>query len=384
MASCGASLFGQGSQYIKVTGGDFIAIEGSNTRERLTVSDLRMPYKQLLKSRVILRPGQVNYLLNHLGLGDNATFLAIKTIFNPKSVIEADNYINYSFYDDLTKVYTFAQMMVLTGNSTNRIKQLYLTNPNSKYDVQLEVMIGIIDDNYSFFNDTLNQSGTSFTGLEYGDIHSHIVGESIVINDKSSPVKPLIYITLNNIQSIERTGTILIIDDSSLGTIFLQFLTTNDAAQSQSLLNYVLENPNVDIDNPPIIEDIIDPTLYFFSNVGASASLDYISFNGATSSLGFNTGDGFTFSTTISLTQSGTTSGTYSVFTKDQLIYLLVDYIEDNRDGLMGIQSSNLIISGTSGVVNSIFESGTYSLTFDFSDIAQNYLDGVFVDLNII
>lgn len=384
MASCGASLFGQGSQYIKVTGGDFIAIEGSNTRERLTVSDLRMPYKQLLKSRVILRVGQVNYLLNHLGLGDNATFLAIKTIFNPKSVIEADNYINYSFYDDLTKVYTFAQMMVLTGNSTNRIKQIYLTNPNSKYDVQLEVMIGVIDDNYSFFNDTLNQSGTSFTGLEYTDIHSYIVGESIVINDKSVPSKPLIYITLNNIQSIERTGTILIIDDSSVGTIFLQFLTTNDAAQTQSLLNYVLENPNVDIDNPPIIEDIIDPILYFYSRVGASASLDYIAFNGATSSLGFNTGYGFTFSTTMSLTQSGTTSGTYSVFTKDQLIYLLVDYIEDDRDGLMGIQSSNLIISGTSGVVNSIVQSGTYSLTFDFSDIAQNYLDGVFVDLNII
>lgn len=383
MASCGASLFGQSSQYIKVTGGDFIAIEGSNTRERLTVSDLRMPYKQLLKSRVILKAGQINYLLNHLGLGDNATFIAIKTIFNPKSVIEADNYINYSFYDDLTKVYTFAQMMVLTGNSTNRIKQLYLTNPNTKYDVQLEVMIGIIDDNYSFFNDTLNQSGTSFTGLEYTDIHSYIVGESIVINDKSVPAKPLIYITLNNIQSIERTGTILIIDDSSLGTIFLQFLTENDAYQAQSLLNFVLENPNIDIDNLPVIEDIIDPTLYFYSNVGASASLDYIAFNGATpSSSGFDTDYGFTFSTTISLTQSGTVSGT--VIDKPQLIYLLIDYIEDNRDGLMGIQSSNLIITGTAGVVNSIVQSGTYSLTFDFSDIAQNYLDGVFVDLNII
>jgi hypothetical protein len=164
----------------------------------------------------------------------------------------------------------------------------------------------------------------------------------------------------------------------------LQFLTINDAAQAQSLLNYVLENPNIDIDNPPIIEDIIDPILYFYSNVGASASLDYIAFNGATNSSGFDTEDGFTFSTTISLTQSGTTSGTYSVFTKDQLIYLLVDYIEDNRDGLMGIQSSNLIITGTAGVVNSIVQSGTYSLTFDFSDIAQNYLDGVFVDLNII
>ena len=380
MASCGASLFGQSSQYIKVTGGDFIAIEGSNTRERLTVSDLRMPYKQLLKSRVILKAGQVNYLLNHLGLGDNATFLAIKTIFNPKSVIEADNYINYSYYDDLTKVYTFAQMMVLTGNSSNRIKQLYLTNPNSKYDVQLEVMIGIIDDNYSFFNDTVNQSGTSFTGLEYTDIASYIVGESIVINDKSSPVKPLIYIQLNNIQSIEKTGSIVIIDDSSLGTIFLQFLTEVDAFQAQSLLNYVLENPNVDISN--VSPDSEDPIVYFYGNVGASASLNYISFNGATSSLGFNTGDGFTFSTTISLTQSGTVSGT--VLDRNHLIYLLIDEIVDNRDGYMYMMPSNLLISGTAGNVTSITNTGTYSLTFDFSDIAQNYLDGVVINLNII
>jgi hypothetical protein len=381
MASCGASLFGQGSQYIKVTGGDFIAIEGSNTRERLTVSDVRMSYKQLLKSRVILRAGQVNYLLNHLGLGDNATFLAIKTIFNPKSVIEADNYINYSFYDDLTKVYTFAQMMVLTGNSTNRIKQLYLTNPNSKYDVQLEVMIGIIDDNYSFFNDTLNQSGTSFTGLEYTDIASYIVGESIVINDKSSPVKPLIYILLNNIQSIEKTGSIIIIDDSGLGTIFLQFLTENDAFQAQSLLNYVLENPNVNISNIDPLADSQDPIVYFYSKVGASASLDYIAFNGATSSSGFDTGDGFTFSTTISLTQSGTVSGT--ILDKNQLIYLLIDEIVDIRDGYMYMMPSNLIITGTAGVSTSITHTGTYSLTFDFSDIAQNYLDGVVINLNV-
>jgi hypothetical protein len=381
MASCGASLFGQGSQYIKVTGGDFIAIEGSNTRERLTVSDLRMPYKQLLKSRVILKPGQINYLLNHLGLGDNATFLAIKTIFNPKSVIEADNYINYSFYDDLTKVYTFAQMMVLTGNSTNRIKQLYLTNPNSKYDVQLEVMIGIIDDNYSFFNDTLNQSGTSFTGLKYTDISSYIVGESIVINDKSSPVKPLIYIQLNNIQSIEKTGSIIIVDDTSLGTIFLQFLTENDAYQAQSLLNFVLENPNVDISNIDPLADSEDPIVYFYSNVGASASLDYIAFNGATSSSGFDTDYGFTFSTTISLTQSGTYSGT--ILDKNQLIYLLIDEIVDDRDGYMYMMPSNLVITGTAGDLTSITHTGTYSLTFDFSDIAQNYLDGVVINLNV-
>jgi hypothetical protein len=67
----------------------------------------------------------------------------------------------------------------------------------------------------SFFNDTLNQTGTSFVNLEYTDIKTHVVGESIVIFDKSSPVKPLIYLLISNIQSITKSGTIFNIDASS-------------------------------------------------------------------------------------------------------------------------------------------------------------------------
>ena len=378
---CGANLFGTKSQFIKTNGGDFIAVDGSNTRERLILSDLRIPYKQILKSRIILKTGQTNYLLNHLGLGDNATYLCMKAIYDVKSVIEADRYVNWSYYDDLTRVNHFSDMMVLTGNSANRIPQLYLTNPSIKYPVYIDVMVGVIDDSYSVFTDTTNQSGTTFVNLNYTDIHSHVVGESLVINDKSSPVKPLIYIRLSDINSIERSGQILIIDDSSLGIIFLQFLTENDTFQAHSLLNYVLQYPATNIDTLSPVSDSIDPVLYFYSHVGASASLDYITFNGATVSVPYDTSDGFTFSTTISLTQSGTASGT--VIDKSQLIYLLIDEISDNRDGTMSIMPSNLIISGTAGNIDNILNTGTYSVTFNFSDIAHNYLDGVIVNLNI-
>jgi hypothetical protein len=375
---CSGNLFGNRSQFIKTNGGDFIAVEASNTRERLILSDLRIPYKQILKSRVILKTGQTNYLLNHLGLGDNATFLCIKAVYDAKAVIEADRYVNWSYYNDLTRINSFADMMVLTGNSTNRVPQLYLTNPSTKYPVYLDVMVGVIDDNYSVFNDLFNQSGTSFTGLEYTDIHSHIVGESLVINDKSSPVKPLIYFILNNINSIEISGQILIIDDSTRGTIFLQFLTEGDAFQAHSLINYVLENPNVDIDALNPVSDNLDPVLYFYDTAGNGG--DYIAFNGATYGVPYDTTDGFTFSTSISLSSFGTASG---YIDKSQLIYLLVDYIEDNRDGYMYMMPSNLIISATSGTVDKILTTGTYSLTFDFSDIAHNYLDGVIVNLDI-
>jgi hypothetical protein len=384
MAGCGSSLFGNGSQFIKINAGDFVAVQGSDTRERLITSDLRMPYKQILKSRVILKPGQANYLLNHLGMGDNATFLGIRATYDPKSVIEADNYIQWSYYDDLTRINTFAQMMVLTGNTSNRIAQLYLTNPNTKYSVFLDVMVASIDDSYSFFTDTLNQTGTTFTGLEYTDIKSHIVGESIVIIDKNSPPRPLIYILLNTINSIEKSGTILIIDNTTYGKVFLQFLTDNDAFQAHSLLNYVLENPSVDIGSLSPVDDLIDPVLYFNSYVGGTGATISSSL---TSSIPTYVGGssysvtGYTFSTSISISSDGTSSGT--IIDKNQLIYLLVDYVEDNRDGYMYMNPYNLIITGTSGTITSITNPGSYSLTFDFSDIAQNYLDGVIVDLNI-
>jgi len=370
---CG-TIFGSGAQYIKVNGGDFVAIDGANIVDRLTVSDLRMPYKQLLKSRILLKAGQTNYLLNHLGLGDNATFLAIKALYNSASVIEEDNYITWSFYDDLTKAYPMAQMMCLTGNSTNRIKQLYLTNPNTKYAVTLEVMVGVIDDSYTFFNDSINQSSTSFTNLEWTDIKTHIQGESIKIMDKGTPSRPLIYMEISNIETIEKTGSILIIDDASYGTIFLQFLTEYDAYQAHSLLNFIIENPESNItDGYPA--DNQDPVLTFYNQVGGDG--DYIAFNGLTNGP-YSTADGLTFSTSINLV----TYGTASVLDKPQLIYLLVDNIVDNREGTMSMQPSNLIIHDTTATELSLITTpGTYSVTFNFSDIAHNLLDGVNVEI---
>ncbi len=370
---CG-TIFGSGAQYIKVNGGDFVAIDGANIVDRLTVSDLRMPYKQLLKSRILLKAGQTNYLLNHLGLGDNATFLAIKALYNSASVIEEDNYITWSFYDDLTKTYPMAQMMCLTGNSTNRIKQLYLTNPNTKYAVTLEVMVGVIDDSYTFFNDSINQSSTSFTNLEWSDIKTHIQGESIKIMDKGTPSRPLIYMEISNIETIEKTGSILIIDDASYGTIFLQFLTEYDAYQAHSLLNFIIENPESNItDGYPA--DNQDPVLTFYNQVGGDG--DYIAFNGLTNGP-YSTTDGLTFSTSINLV----TYGTASVLDKPQLIYLLVDNIVDNREGTMSMQPSNLIIHDTTATELSLITTpGTYSVTFNFSDIAHNLLDGVNVEI---
>lgn len=370
---CTSTIFGSSiQQYIKVVGGDIVAIQGSETAEKLILSDLRIPYKQILKSRLILKEGQNNYLLNHLGLGDNATFLTIKVTYNTKSVNEEDNYIQYSYYDDLTRINYMDQLLVLTGNSTHRIPQLYLTNPNTKYPVILDVMVASIDDTYTFFNDTTNQSGTSFVNLEYTDIKTHIVNQSIMVVDTNS--NPLIYLNLSDIQSIEKSGNILVIDDTSLGTIFLQFKTEYDTNQANSLLNYILENPNVNLNTLDPLEDDQSPIIYFNTDIDGN----WISFNGATVGVPYNTNDGLTFSVGLSYSN-------YPTLSSSQLLNLLVDYTEDNRDGLIIMTSSNVYITSTAGTVSTISATGSYQFKFNLSDIAGNSINSstvVNVDMN--
>lgn len=369
MGSCNSSIFGSSNNYIKFQGGDAVAIEGSNTVERLILSDLRIPYKQLLKSRIILKAGQVNYLLNHLGLGDNATFLAIKAVYNPLSVNAEDNYITWNYYDDFSRLYDMGQLMILTGNPTNRIKQLYLTNPNTKYAVILDVMAGVVDDAYSFFADTINQIGLSFTNLTVESIETHVPNDSIVIWDNNVPRNPLAYIILSNIASITRTGKLLILDDTSVGRLFLDFETEYDAKQSNSIINYVLDNPSIIIQNLNPLTDSISPIIYFYSNVGNTSSGYTISVFGGTQSPPVDTSMGLTFSTYLSL-------GTYSAFTKDDLLLKLVDTIVDNRDGNMSISDSDIILYDSLNIVSSaIITTGTYSVKFSVSDIAGNSVD---------
>lgn len=360
---CGGSLFGAGAQYIKVGNGEFVAVKGSNVHDRLNLSTLRIPWKQLLKGSVILRPGQTNYLLNHLGLGDNATFLLIRAKYDDKSKYEEDNYIEWSYYDDLTRINHMAQLMILTGNSKKRIPQLFLTNPNERYPVHLEVMVGVIDDEYSFFNNTLDQTGTSFVNLILGAIKTHIVGESIVIVDKNDD--PLIYLNLSNIQSIERSGLILIIDDTSIGKIFLQFETEEDARQAHSLINYVLLNNNIDINTLDPLEDNEEPIVYFYDKVNGGATPSYIKLNGATAGP-YNTSDGLTFSSELLLSDF---SGEID---KELLTDLLIQYTEDNRDGLITLTDDNIILSDGSSDISVISATGSYSFTFDIEDLAGN------------
>lgn len=372
------SAFGV-SQYIKLNNSDFVAIQGTMTMERLLGGDIRIPYKQILKSRIILKEGQVNYLLNHLGLGDNATFLAMKATYNVKSVNKEDNYVMWNYYDNPSQMYPMAEMMVLTGSPTNRIKQIYLTNPNTKYPVVLDVMVAVIDDEYSFYTDTINQIGMSFTNLTIDNIETYVPDESIVVWDSNVPRNPLAYLTLDTINSISRTGKLLIVDDSTIGRLFLDFLTEADARQVDSLLNLVLESPSIVIQDLDPRQDILPPVVYFYDTVENDPMGYTVSAVGSTYSSNYDTSGihGYTFSVQISLTQSGVTSGSYSVITKDRLIELLIEDVIDPTHGNLTqsvtLSDSNINLYDYMDLpLVSIYNPGSYSFSFNISDLAGN------------
>lgn len=151
---CGQSLFDSNGGIIKYQGNDMVAIEGSDTLERLLMGRVAIPYKQVLKGRFILKPGEDSYLMNHLGLGNNATLVAMVTKYDPKSKVEADNYIEYEYITNPGIKFPIAQVLTLNGNSTHRIPQLYLSNPNETYSVTVEVLVATVDDQTGEYSTT--------------------------------------------------------------------------------------------------------------------------------------------------------------------------------------------------------------------------------------
>ena len=359
-----SSLFGSSDKYIKFLNGDVVAIEGVNTIDRQILNDLRIPYTQLLRGRVVLKAGQVNYLLNHLGLGDNATFLSIAARYDVKSKLEEDNYIHFNYYPDLTKTYHMDQLMMLTGNSTHRIPQLYLTNPNMTYSVTLDVMVAVIDDTYNFFTDNINQTGTTFFGLSHSDINTYVPDQSIIILDTDRV--PLAYISLTSITAVEKNGVIVSIQEANIGKIFLEFNNEYEAAQSYSLLNYLFNNQGsgIVIDGNHPFEDTVAPVIHFNLTVGATASGATISMVGSTHSGPYDTSMGITFSASIPFV---------TTLLKSDLNNLLIGSVTDNIDGQIALDDSMTILKNSnSAIVNSIQSTGTYSMYFNIMDLAEN------------
>jgi hypothetical protein len=210
-------------------------------------------------------------------------------------------------------------------------------------------------------------------------LETFVVNESVIIYNNSTPKNPLVYLVLQDISSIHITGKILVIDENTVGRLFLEFISIADAKQAFSLLNYVSNNTGIIIQNLSPQIDLTKPIVYFYQTVDdvpiGTSSGTYIEFNGGTAGP-YNTTYGLTFSTSISLDTYGSSSNSTLVLTKNMLTDLLIGTVSDNRDGAMILSDSNLtLIDYSSTPITMISSTGTYSLGFIISDIAGNSID---------
>jgi hypothetical protein len=265
-----------------------------------------------------------------------------------------------------------SQFMALTGNSNHRIKQIYLSNPNTKYSVVLEYMAAIIGNDITY-DVSLIQYGSSFNNLRFDvsaiDIKTHISGQSFKIVDVDN--RDLGYILLSRINNIQKTGNILILNLNQIGNIYLDFISEYDAYQALSGINYFIENST----SVPSSTDDSAPVITYNSKVDNNYLYSFPS--GSTSSTGFISTDSITYSLSLTMSSIGLT------ISKDYLLSNLIQGVNDVRDGDMSLTYSNILITGSNSMMTSITVSGSYSITFDISDIANNYVNNI-INLNIL
>jgi len=255
--------------------------------------------------------------------------------------------------------------VVVNGQTKTRQRVIY-TGFNNE-DIFIERYYGTIRDGYK-------GSNTFFKNLTWTNIRSHIVGESIVVNDNGTPPKPLIYLSISSIESIQRDGEeTLIIYDNQIEPINLEFISKHDCDQAYSLLNYVLQNQNVDIDS--IINDITPPVIFFNEYFyGLEVKLDGSNLSGP-----FSSEDGNTFRVDVKLSDF---EGPIPI-TKNDIITGLIYSVSDNRDGeLIATEQDILIYKDVINVDNEIDEIlgvGVYLCKFYLKDLGQNQNNSIVI-----
>tara|TARA_R110000772_G_scaffold55648_2_gene127012 strand:+ start:2839 stop:3981 length:1143 start_codon:yes stop_codon:yes gene_type:complete len=378
MGDCSTNrFFGPVQTHIKMYQGSFVAVEGPNMTHKMnTLPGMQFPYQQILSSRITLRAGQTNYLLNHLGLGDNATFIAITALYDDKSKFEADNYIQYSYYSNKNKLFSFAQMMVLTGNSERRIEQLYLHNPNQNSAVVLEVMVAVIDEYYDFFtqNDDTNTDGPiSFDNLKHTDVALWDSDSSVLVVTNQFN-QPILYLNLADINSVVQDGKILTIDETSVGSILLIFQTEYDATQARVKITQWIDDYNNGNVTPPI--DDFEPIIYFTSSITDDDTV--VPYGESLTSVDGNRS--YVGGSVLSLADY---SGT---ITKTILSSFIIATVLDFENSVITVVPSTDLIIKTSGgtVLTDIQAAGVYFVYFDISDnIGNKVLSTVNVKINV-
>ncbi len=262
---------------------------------------------------------------------------------------------------DLGRYEIETYIVVVNGQTENRQRIIYNGNNDESYFI--ERYYGSIRSGYKGAN-------TFFKNLSWTNIKSHIVGESIVINDNSSPAKPQIYFNISSIESVQRDGdNRLIIVDNQIEPITLEFISTFDKNQAYSLFNLVLQDSNINLN---LITSDLTPPIIFFNEYFFSEEIKLDQNTRSILTGPFSTEDGDTFRVDITLSLFGGPNP----ISKDDIISGLVYDITDNRDGGINLTTNDIIIYkdviSYDNIVDEISGVGIFICKFNLHDLGQN------------
>jgi len=342
----------------------FIVIEGPNMKGKLNLDGLEIKYESFYLSQLTLNEASADQPLMYGFLGEEVTFLMIRARYmplDPNWAVETEQYIEYYYKDDPTQLRTMGQMLMLTGNSTNRVPQIYFNNPSTKYKVYLEILMANLAQS-NLTNTTQYSQNSSFSNLYWNSIISDVVNYSIPTSTGSTELQildinsnPVLVIPYNNIRTITKTNsTTLTIGLDTEEKVKLEFLSAFNCDQANSRINWVLKSTRYRIlttTDPGI--DTTDPVLTL--------------------------NDGLLTGYTSDITSGNTLVYYYSLITGQTLTYInLTDYfvsgVTDNRDGEMSIYDTQITIYSLNDLVplTGITSGGIYNLYFEVRDLANN------------
>ena len=332
----------------------FVATEGPNILGKLNMSGVEIPYESQFTTRIVLNPGAVKQPLLYGFLGTSVTFILLKFTYdetNPLCEIEEEQYVTYYFEDQPSIKRHANKLLLLTGNSTNRIPQLFLDNP-SPVKVIVEALVANLQQPDIKLDDV---NFVTIGNLYYNNIISDITSSHICYESGSTQLQIInmdgitqLYLDYVDILTIEPqyiTNELKITTISDT-TIILGFLSPFDMYQALSRISWVMKDstkryltsshPSVDT-VPPVVElypDItpIAPDTYVYPYV------------------------------------SGTT-----VYPEDIINYFIKS-IEDERDGEIPLDAVNIVVRryGQIEPLTGITSIGVYSVIMNVSDIANN------------
>jgi len=253
-----------------------IAKEGPNTKGNLSLSNISIEYDSYFSSNMTLQPEDKDMPIMYGFLGTDITFIAITVDYNNNpQVCPEDNYIEYYFEDQPLIRRTFTDILVLSGNDTKRIPQIYVYNPGKEV-VNLNIMVANLDINT--ITSQLAPEYTELVGLTFNSITTdQIYGLNCTGSTQFEILDPLsisggtgitqMVIPFSKIDILEINNNIITIKTTSDDPIKLSFVSNFYALQAFSKMNWVMEdtiNRWITMTYPVI--DVVSPVIEFKPN----------------------------------------------------------------------------------------------------------------------